>query len=343
MPKSFHQKLKILYLMKAFSEKTDENHPMTVQDLITYLGDWGITAERKTIYDDIETLRLFGMDILNRREKPSGFYLASRTFELPELKLLVDAVQSSKFITQKKSLQLIEKLESLASIHEAKSLQRQVFVGSRVKTMNESIYYNIDEIHAAISENRQISFQYYEWTVTKEISLKKNGERYRISPWGLIWKDENYYLVGLDEKSGIVKHYRVDKMLKISMEKESRNGEEIFADFDAAKFAAKTFGMFGGREESLRLEFENHFVGVVIDRFGKDVMIRQKDAQHFSVQVRINVSNQFFGWLAGLGPGAVLVSPGSVRKEYIAFLKGALKNYHECEIETVTVVGTAQG
>lgn len=330
MPKSSHQKLKILYLMKVFSERTDEAHPMTIKDLIAYLNTYGITVERKTIYDDIEVLRLFGMDILNRREKPSGFYLASRNFELSELKLLVDAVQSSKFITQKKSLQLIQKLESLASVNEAKSLQRQVFVESGVKTVNESIYYNIDEIHMAISENRQISFQYYEWTVSKEMSLKKDGERYRISPWGLIWKDENYYLVGLDEKSGIVKHYRVDKMLRVNKEKEKRNGEEIFANFDAAKFAAKTFGMFGGREETISLEFENHFIGVVIDHFGKDVMIHKKDENHFTVSIHINVSSQFFGWLAGLGPGARIVSPEPVRREYVNFLKRSLENYYDC-------------
>ncbi len=178
--------------MRAFLEKTDENHPMKVKDLIQYLNDFGITVERKTIYDDIETLRLFGMDILCRREKPSGFYLASRTFELAELKLLVDAVQSSRFITKKKSLQLISKLESLASINEAKDLQHQVFTNSPVKTVNESVFYNIDEIHAAISENRQISFQYFEWNLDKEMSRKKDGARYRVSPWGLIWKDESY-------------------------------------------------------------------------------------------------------------------------------------------------------
>ena len=330
MPKSFHQKLKILYLLKVFSEKTDEEHPMTVPDLISYLAEWGIQVERKTIYDDIETLRLYGLDILNRRERPSGFYLASRTFELPELKLLVDAVQSSRFITQKKSRQLIEKLSSLASVYEARSLQRQVFVESGIKTVNESIYYNIDEIHTAISSNRQVSFQYFEWTITKEMSLKKNGERYRVSPWELIWQDENYYLVGLDENSGIVKHYRVDKMLKLDVEKEQRNGKEIFSNFDTGTFAAKTFGMFGGKEELLRLVFENHFVGVVIDRFGKDIVIRKKDEDHFYIQVRINVSNQFFGWLAGLGSGVVIAAPLSVQREYIAFIKKTLKNYDGC-------------
>lgn len=327
MAKSSQQKLKILYLMRVFMEKTDEQHPMTVQELITYLGQYGITAERKTIYDDIEVLRLFGLDIVNRRMQPSGFYLGRRDFELPELKLLVDAVQSSRFITGKKSHQLIRKLEGLTSVYEAKQLHRQVFVEKRVKTMNESVYYNIDEIHKGIASNRQISFQYYEWTVSRQMRLRKDGERYRISPWGLIWKDENYYLVGLDEKSGIVKHYRVDKMLQLRVEKDPRNGREIFEDFDAAQFATQTFGMFGGREETVRLLFQNHFVGVVIDRFGQDAAIRRQDDEHFTVAVKVNVSNQFFGWLTGLGAGVEIIAPESVRTEYRDFLKKALENY----------------
>ena len=205
MPKSFQQKLKILYLMRVFSEKTDEAHPMSVKDLISYLESLGIHAERKTIYDDIETLRVFGMDIMNRRERPSGFYLASREFETAELKLLVDAVQSSRFLTVGKSRQLIQKLEHLTSIYQAKDLQRQAIVLDQVKNTNESIYYNVDEIHRAISQNRQISFQYTEWTVSKERHLKKGGARYQISPWQMIWQDGNYYLIGVDEKSGIVK------------------------------------------------------------------------------------------------------------------------------------------
>lgn len=327
MAKSFQQKLKILYLMRAFTQLTDERHPMTVKELMAYLEEFGICVERKTVYDDIETLRVFGMDIGNRREKPAGYYLASRDFELAELKLLVDAVQSSKFITWRKSGQLIEKLERLTSKNEAKQLHRQVLVNQRVKTMNESIYYNIDEIHCALSEERQISFQYYEWTVSKEMRLKKDGERYRISPWGLLWQDENYYLVGLDEKSGVVKHYRVDKMLKIHVEPEERNGKEIFQDFDAAQFAARTFGMFGGREERVTLLLENHLIGVVIDRFGQDVNIRRQDENHFSTTIYVNISTQFYGWLTALGPSAVLLSPENVRKDYSDFLRKSLSNY----------------
>lgn len=228
MAKSFGQKMKILYLMRFFLQRTDEKHPAAVKEMIAYLDGYGISVERKTIYDDIETLRLFGMDIVNRREKPSGYYLAGREFEVAELKLLVDAVQSSRFITARKTTRLIKKLEGLVSIHDAKKLQRQVCVENRVKTTNESIYYNIDKIHEAISDNHQISFQYYEWTVSKEMRLRMDGDRYHVSPWEMVWKDENYYLVALDEKSGIVKHYRVDKMLKINVEKNSGTAVKYF-------------------------------------------------------------------------------------------------------------------
>ena len=193
--------------------------------------------------------------------------------------------------------------------------------------MNESIYHNIDQIHQAISSDRQICFQYCEWTLSRQLSLKRNGERYRISPWKMIWKDENYYLIGLDEKSGIVKHYRVDKMLKISLEAEARNGREFFESFDEARFAAGTFGMFGGREEAVGLKFENRLVGVVIDHFGQSTMIIGKDENHFSIKVRVNVSGQFFGWLAGLGAGVEIISPENVRCEYRDYLKKALAHY----------------
>lgn len=327
MAKSSRQKIKLLILMKAFLEQTDEQHPLSVKALIQILEEYGVFVERKTVYDDIETLRTFGLDIVNRRQKPTGYYVASRTFELPELKLLVDAVQSSRFITQKKSHELIKKIESLTSVHEARSLQRQVVTDNGVKAVNEGVFYNIDEIHTALSEEKQITFQYYEWTLAKEMRLKKDGARYRISPWGLIWKDENYYVIALDEKSGVVKHYRVDKMLRINVEPEPRNGKEIFGDFNVAQFAARTFGMFGGREETLTMEFENRFVGVVIDHFGQDVTMYKRDEEHFTAVVHVNVSHQFFGWLTGLGAGAKIVSPIHVQKEYVRFLKNAMECY----------------
>lgn len=327
MAKSSLQKLKILYLMKALIERTDERHPLSVKDIMNLLEEYGIVVERKTVYDDIETLKTFGLDIVSRRQKPTGYYLGSRTFELPELKLLVDAVQSSRFITPKKSRELIKKLESLTSVYEGKGLERQVFLNNYVKAINESVYYNIDKIHEALSNDKQLTFQYYEWTLSKEIKLKKDGARYRISPWGLLWKDDNYYLIAIDEKSGVVKNYRVDKMLKIQVEEEQRNGAELFENFNVAQFAARTFGMFGGREEKLTMEFENHFVGTVIDRFGQDVILCKKDEEHFLAFVSVNISSHFFAWLAGLGSGVKIVSPANVQKEYIRFLKKALDCY----------------
>ena len=191
-------------------------------------------------------------------------------------------------------------------------------------------YSNIQTIYDGMSRNRQIRFHYYEWTLSKELKPKKNGEWYQASPWKMIWKNENYYLLGLDERSGVVKHYRVDKMMQVEViEKQKRNGGNIFRDFDLGKFSSSTFGMFGGKERSVRMEFENQFVGVVLDRFGQDVMLIPKDENHFSMQAQIKVSTQFFGWLAGLGTGAVIVSPENIRREYVSFLKKTLKNYGE--------------
>lgn len=329
MPKSFNQKLKILYLMKALEEKTDREHPMSVAEIIQYLDGYGISVERKAVYDDIETLRFFGMKIGNRRGRIAGYYLEEREFALPELKILMDAVQSSRFLTREQSRDLLRKLEALTSVSEAKKLQNQTYIVPGVKSSNDEIYKNIEGIYDAIAENRQITFQYYEWDLSKNLRKKRGGEQYRVSPWKLIWKSENYYLLGLDEKSGIVKHYRVDKIKHINIDKHKRNGESIFKDFDMEKFTAGTFGMFGGRETSVRMEFENRFAGVVLDRFGQDVMLISRDEEHFSMQTQISVSPKFFGWLASLGSGAVIVSPENVRREYISFLKKTLMNYGE--------------
>ena len=327
MPRSFNQKLKILYLMKFLQEKTDREHPVSVKDIIQTMEAYGISVERKTVYDDIETLRTFGMKIGSRRGKPAGFYLEERTFELPELKFLMDAVQSSKFITEKQSAALVRKLEDLASVHEAKKLKSQVFLMPGIKTLTEEIYTNIETIYDAISANRQISFRYYQWTLSRELKPKRGGERYRVSPGKLLWNNDNYYLMGLDESSGIVKHYRVDKMMDVAVEEEKRSGESVFRDFDMGRFSAETFGMFDGKETILKIRFSNELVGVVLDRFGKKAVLQRSDDTHFFLQTHIRVSGQFFGWLTGLGPGAEIVSPEKVRKEYKSFLTKILKTY----------------
>ena len=327
MPKSFNQKLKILYLMKFLQEETDREHPVSVKDIIQNMEAYGISVERKTVYDDIETLRTFGMRIGSRRGKNAGFYLEERAFELPELKFLMDAVQSSKFITEEQTAALVRKLEDLASVHEAKKLKNQVFLMQGIKTLNEEIYMNIETIYDAVSADRQISFRYYQWTLSRELEVKRNGERYRVSPGKLMWNNDSYYLLGLDETSGIVKHYRVDKMRDVIVEAEKRGGEAVFRDFDMGRFSAETFGMFHGKETILRIRFSNELVGVVLDRFGKTAVLQRSDENHFTLQAHIRVSGQFFGWLTGLGEGAEIVSPENVRKEYVSFLKKTLKTY----------------
>ncbi|NLA87542.1 MAG: WYL domain-containing protein [Clostridiales bacterium] len=312
MPKSSNQKLKLLYLMKILQEKTDEHHALSVAELIAELGRYDIKAERKSIYDDLEALRFFGLDIESVRSKTTGYYLASKIFELPELKLLVDSVQSSKFVTHKKSMQLIRKIESLCSIYEGQSLQRQVYVANRIKTMNESIYYNVDSIHNGISDNKKISFQYFEYSVTKEKVLKRNGAHYLISPYALTWDDENYYMIGYDADAGMIKHYRVDKMMDILITEEKRDGQQYFRDLDIAVYSKKLFSMFSGEEETVRIEFVNRLIGVIIDRFGKDVIVVKSDEAHFVISVSVAVSHQFLAWVASFGDEAKILSPESV-------------------------------
>lgn len=328
MAKSYNQKLKLLYLVKILSENTDENHLMTAKDLIAKLAEYDISAERKSIYDDINRLIDFGYDIVSIRSKTNGgYYLASQSFESAELKLLVDAVQASKFITVKKSRELIKKIEKLTNKYDAKGLQRQVYVVGRIKTENESIYYNVDAIHQAIHDNKQISFTYLEWTLEKELKPRKSGEKYNISPWALLWQDENYYMLGFDSEVGVMKHYRVDKMGQVCLMDEKRMGAGEYEKLDLATYSEKNFGMFGGKEEVVTLQFANKLIGVVMDRFGKEITIRKKDSNFFTVRVKIAVSGQFFGWLAGLGKDATIVSSEAIKEQYIVWLKEILKEH----------------
>ena len=313
MPRSFNQKLKPFYVMNYLLENTDEEHTVSVNQIIAHLEAQGISAERKSIYSDIEALQVLGVDI-ERVDSGNyvGYYVASRTFELPELKLLVDSVQSSKFITHKKTASLIKKIEKLASIHEAQLLNRQVFVKNRIKTMNESIYYNVDEIHNGISKNKRIQFLYFEETVSGERNYRHGGAYYLVSPFALTWDDENYYMVAYDSDARMIKHYRVDKMEKISVTDEPRDGLEAYNALDMAVYAKKTFGMFTGHEVNVAMRFDNHLVGAVRDRLGRDVFIVADGPDHFTVRADVVVSPQFFAWVCGFGAQAVITGPSEV-------------------------------
>ena len=327
MPKSSNQKLKLLYLMQMLLERSDENHPLTVQDMIDELSQHDISAERKSIYADLEALRVFGLDIMQSKGKSTGYYIASRDFELPELKLLVDSVQSSKFITHRKTLALIKKIEGLASVYDAQLLQRQVYVRNRVKSMNESVYYNVDEISGAISRDRIIRFNYFEFDVNKQRRYRHDGKVYEISPFALMWDDENYYMLGYDQEAEKLKHYRVDKMTNIESAETERSGKELFAGMDMSSYSKQVFGMFTGSEQTVKLRFENRLAGAVIDRFGKEVMLIPDGEKHFTVSADIAVSPQFYAWVFGFGTAVEILSPDSARQELAQLAKSVSRIY----------------
>ncbi len=308
--KQSNQKLKMLYLAKILMEQTDEEHTITVPEMIAELSKLGISAERKSIYDDLEYLQLFGLDICSNKTRTTNYYIASREFELPELKLLVDSVQSSKFITRKKSMELISKIEKLTSREYAKQLQRQVFITNRVKTLNEQIYYNVDKIHDAIAANKQITFKYFNLDVNKKKVYRKDGGLYTESPVSLTWDDENYYLITYKEKYDNYTHYRVDKMETIEITEYDR----VLSDkpFDLSAYSKTMFQMFGGEETDVSVEFDNDLVGVVFDRFGTDIPIIKKDENRFVCHVKVAVSPHFLSWIMSFGNKAKILSPDYV-------------------------------
>lgn len=327
MARNSNQKLKLLYLLKMLNEKTDENNTMTINDMIAELDRYGISAERKSIYDDLEALRHYGIDIAMRKTKTTDYYVANRVFELPELKLLVDAIQCSKFVTHKKSIELIKKIESLTSRKQAQSLQRQVFVANRVKTINESIYYNVDTLHLAIAQNKKVTFKYFDYDIRKEKVFRKNGDKYIVSPYGLSWDDENYYLITFSTKYNGFTHYRVDRMTDIDLTDEERDPLPDKEHFDIAEYTKKVFNMFNGEEVMVNLQLDNSLVNAVVDRFGKDIQIGKVDEDNFHIWIKVAVSSTFFAWIMQFGNKVKVLSPESVKNQYRAHLSEILNLY----------------
>lgn len=325
MAKSAHQKRKLFYLLSLLQEQSDENHPIPMTRILEFLASKGIHAERKSIYSDMEELRVLGYDVEYTKERPEGYYLLSREFELAELKLLVDAVQASKFVTEKQSYELIRKLKTLTSCHEAEKLQRQIYLHDRIKSDNMSTLYLIDDIHHAINNNRMITFTYHEWNLSKKLVPKHDGKRYQVSPWTLVWEDENYYLVAFDKDSNIMKYFRVDKMKEIQIMEEMRQGKDVFEKMDFSHFSQKTFGMYAGEETRIMLKCDNSLIGVMLDRFGSDIMIIKENETEFCVSVKVNISKQFYGWLAGLGKYATIKEPVEELEKYRNYLKSIIE------------------
>ena len=328
MSRGTNQKFKFTYLMKIMLAKTDDEHALTMSQIMDELEKYEVTAERKSIYADFQDMTdKFGIEIIKEQiGRETYYHVGSREFELAEVKLLIDAIQSSKFITQTKSRELITKIKSFVSEHQAKQLQRQVYINDRVKTMNESVYYNVDDIHTAINQNKKIRFKYYKWDINKKLVPRHNGDWFVVSPWALTWDDENYYMVAFDNLDHKIKHYRVDKMMRISIEEEKRDGKEAFENFDMAEYSKATFGMYQGQKIKVKIQFANYMCGVFIDRFGKDISFRTIDDEHSELHVDVNVSPQFFGWIFSLGKDVKVVGPEEVVEELRAKTKEFLEN-----------------
>lgn len=328
MARGTNQKFKFVYLMQIMQEKTDDEHAITMTQIIEELARYDITAERKSIYADFQDMTdKFGIEIIKEQiGRETYYHVGVRKFELAEVKLLIDAIQSSKFITQTKSRELIGKIKNFVSEHQAKQLQRQVYINDRVKTMNESVYYNVDDIHTAINGNRKIKFQYYKWDINKQLIPRHNGDWFIVSPWGLNWDDENYYMVAYDDLDRKIKHYRVDKMMHIFVENEKRAGKEEFKNFDMAEYSKATFGMYRGKKTKVKIALVNSMCGVFIDRFGKEIIFRPIDEDHSMLNVDVNVSPQFFGWIFSLGKNVKVVGPDAVVEEMKAQAVEFLEN-----------------
>jgi len=316
MARQGQQKRKLLVLQDYLLRQSDEAHPLTMQQLIDELNRQGIPAERKSVYDDLETLRQQGRDIVTVRGAQTGYFIANRDFQLPELRLLVDAVQSSRFLTHRKSMELIEKLERLTSVHEAQQIHRSVSVARRIKNMNESIYINVDTIQSAMAADRQVRFRYFDYDVSRSRVLRRDGAEYRISPYGLTWDNQNYYMIGYDDDAGELRHYRVDRMTALQVDETARIGDASLKTLDMAQYTGQVFSMFDGAERVVRLRFRTHLAGAVIDRFGPEVPLIPDGDAHFTTQVSVRISPQFYGWLCGFGDEVQLLAPADAAEAY---------------------------
>ncbi|MCI9510678.1 MAG: WYL domain-containing protein [Angelakisella sp.] len=313
------QKQKLLILQQILLAETDEDHGLTLEQLAQELARRGVTAERKSLYSDLETLRDCGVDVVRvRREGRTLYFVGERDFQLPELKLLVDAVQSSKFITRNKSEQLIHKLERLTSRHLAKQLQRSVYVCGRVKTTNERIYLNVDAIHTAIAKKKKIAFRYFKYDLARRKVPQNRGEEYVVSPYALSWGEDNYYLICHYPKYGVT-NFRVDRMSQIRVlgeealsSREAAGGGEL----DLSLYSLRTFGMYNGPLRELEVQFSDNLAEVVLDRFGEDVFLEDRGDGSFTATLRVKVSPIFFGWLMNFGVQAKILAPGDVAEEY---------------------------
>lgn len=319
-----NKKLKLLYLADFLRQHTDEQHPKTVQDMITHLAAYDISAERKSIYDDLHLLELYGMDIQTVKAKNFGYFLGERDFQLPELKMLIDVVQASPFLTQSKSMELITKLEQLTSRYGAKQLRRQVYVMNRVRTPNEALYYAVDGIHTAISENKKISFRYFDYAVDGTKRYRRGGESYVANPVALC-VDRHYYLVAYDTQLQNYRHYRVDRISHLNVLEETR--DPLPRDFDLGEYTKTIFSMYNGETTAIRLQFEEKLLNVMRDRFGSSAHMHTAGEGLVEVSAQVELGPTFYGWLFQFGTQAKLLAPQAAVEDYKTWCRDTLAQY----------------
>ncbi len=325
MAKSENQKLKLIRLLEILMRRTDDEHGINMAQIISALAEFGISAERKSVYADMECLSELGFEVLKMTDvKPPKYALVGRYFEAAELKMLVDAIEAAKFIPQSKCREIVKKLELFAGKKGARDLARRVYVDDRAE--NKSILYAVDAIHTAINSSVLVAFKYFKYNVEKNKEFHKGGARYLVSPLSLVWNDENYYLIAFDEDEGIVKNFRVDKMEGVVLTEAPRSSAALECRIDPGSYTRKVFGMYGGREELVTLECKNSLAGVIIDRFGKNVLFERRD-EKFLVRLKITVSPNFFAWVSGFGKDMKILAPDDVRERFVDHIKGALEAY----------------
>ncbi len=326
MPKSDNQKLKIFYILDYLQKNSHEAHPVRASDLIRMLDrEHNISCDRKTVYSDIAALQEYGVDIVSLSGKNGGYYIASpRNFELPELKLLIDAVQSSRYLTDKKSRELIEKLLNQCNEQDAKLMKRNILVSGRVKSMNETIYYSVDAIQEAIAQNKQITFRYFDWDFGGKRKYRERA--YIASPYGLCQDNENCYLLALSDRHGITS-YRVDRMSDIALLDTPRTPCPELSGKSFLEHANRLFQMFSGDTVDVKLRFHNSLLNVVVDRFGKDTMLIPDGPDHFNFTVPVAVSPMFLSWVMGFGSKAKILYPQSVANALCDLCREAMNQY----------------
>lgn len=328
--KSEKKKLVLLYLRDLFLEKTDATHYVRMPEILEYLESRNVFVDRRTVYTDISILNQAGFEIVGVAEKGGyKYHHPSRLFDTSELKFLIDSIAASKFLTERKSKELVSKVKTLGSSFDNSALNRGVLSPKRIKTMNDKVFDNLDILYDAISSNSQISFQYMRWNSQRKLEPSSKGYTFIVSPCAVSLSDDNYYLIAFDGKSQELRHFRIDKMRTIKLTFEPREGKDVFKSFDIVDYSRKTFGMFSGKEETVTVEAPHKLAGVFIDRFGDAANIRKNfdNPDKFLVRIAVNVSPQFYAWIFGLGKDVKIISPESVKEDFIKTTIDILSNY----------------